>query len=64
LLIASREDEQIRFHHAEALQAALGGNPAAEFLITAHGRHGQLPTDFGARLTQFFRAHLTSTKAG
>lgn len=62
LLIASREDELIRFHHAEALQAALRGNPAAEFLVMSHGRHGELPADVGSRLARFFRAHLTSTK--
>jgi dipeptidyl aminopeptidase/acylaminoacyl peptidase len=62
LLIASREDDVIRFHHAEALQAALRGNPAAEFLVMSHGRHGELPADFGSSLARFFRAHLISTK--
>jgi len=62
LLIASRQDELIRIHHAEALQAALRGNPAAEVLVMSHGRHGELPADFGSRLTRFFRAHLISTK--
>ena len=62
LLIASRQDELIRFHHAEALQAALRGNPAAEFVVMTRGRHGELPADVVSRLARFFRAHLTSTK--
>lgn len=62
LLIASREDELIRFHHAETLRAALRGNPTAEFVVMPRGHHGELPTDFGSSLARFFRAHLTSTK--
>jgi uncharacterized protein len=62
LLIASREDELIRFRHAEALQTALRGNPAAEFVVMARGHHGELPADVVSSLVRFFRAHLTSTK--
>jgi uncharacterized protein len=62
LLIASREDELIRFHHAEALQTALRGNPSAEFVVMARGHHGELPADVVSSLARFFRAHLTSTK--
>jgi fermentation-respiration switch protein FrsA (DUF1100 family) len=58
LLIASREDEQIPFHHAEALQTALRPNPAAEFILLPHGRHAELPPDFNSRLVRFFRTHL------
>ncbi len=62
LLIASREDQLIRFHHAETLQAALRGNPRAEFVVMPRGYHGELPADFGSSLARFFRAHLTPTK--
>src|SRR5256712_8396325 len=55
LLIASREDEQIAFAHAERLRAALAANPRAEFLFIAHGRHGALPPDFESRLARFFQ---------
>ena len=58
LLIASREDEQIAFAHAERLRAALAANPRAEFLLLAHGRHGELPPDFEARLARFFLLYV------
>jgi uncharacterized protein len=58
LLIASREDEQIAFAHAERLRAALAANPRAEFLLMAHGRHGELPPDFEARLARFFLLYV------
>jgi pimeloyl-ACP methyl ester carboxylesterase len=58
LLIASREDEQIPFDHAERLRAALAGNPRAEFVFTARGRHGELAPDFTARLTRFFLLYV------
>lgn len=57
-LIHSRRDEQIPFRHAELLQDALANNPNAEFYFTERGGHGELPRDFEARLTQFFRKHL------
>src|SRR5207253_1543759 len=57
-LIASREDEQIPFAHAERLREALGGNPRAEFLFLARGRHGELPPDFAARLARFFLLYV------
>lgn len=62
LVIASREDEQIPFHHAEALQAALRANPAAELVVLPNGRHAELPPDFSSRLVRFFRAHLESPR--
>jgi len=58
LLVASREDEQIPFAHAERLRDALAANPRAEFLLMARGRHGELPPDFTARLAQFFLLYV------
>jgi len=58
LLIASREDEQIPFAHAERLRQALAGNPRAEFLFTAGERHGELPPDFAARVARFFLLYV------
>jgi dipeptidyl aminopeptidase/acylaminoacyl peptidase len=58
LLIASRADEQIPFSHAERLRAALRDNPRAEFMFLERGRHGELPADFGARLSAFFERAL------
>jgi pimeloyl-ACP methyl ester carboxylesterase len=58
LLIASREDEQIPFAHAERLRDALAANPRAEFLLMARGRHGELPPDLTARLTRFFLLYV------
>ena len=58
LLIASREDEQISFRHAERLAKSLSTNPRAEFYFLEHGRHGELPDDFGARVRLFFERHL------
>ncbi|MBI2159354.1 MAG: alpha/beta hydrolase, partial [Candidatus Rokubacteria bacterium] len=57
-LIASREDEQIPFRHAERLRAALATNPRAEFEYMARGRHGELPQDFEARLARFFLLYV------
>jgi len=62
LLLASREDEQIPLHHAEALQSALRANPAAEFVVLPNGRHAELPPDFSSRLVRFFRAHLEAPR--
>jgi len=58
LLVASREDEQIPFAHAERLRDALAANPRAEFLLMARGRHGELPPDFTARLARFFLLYV------
>ena len=58
LLVASREDEQIPFAHAERLARALAANPRAELLFMAHGRHGALPPDFEARLAAFFLLYV------
>ena len=57
-LIASREDEQIPFRHAERLRAALARNPRAEFEFMARGRHGEMPRDFEARLARFFLLYV------
>ena len=58
LLIASREDEQIPFAHAERLRQALARNPRAEFEFMDRGRHGVLPPDFEARLARFFLLYV------
>lgn len=58
LLVHSRGDEQIPFHHAERLRAALAANPRAEFEFMATGRHGELPAGFGERLARFFLLYL------
>ena len=58
LLLASREDEQIPFAHAERLRDALAANARAELVVLAHGRHGELPADFGARLARFFLLYV------
>src|SRR5437667_143831 len=58
LLIASREDDQIPFAHAERLHEALAANPRAEFVFTARGRHGELAPDFAARLARFFLLYV------
>ena len=58
LLIASRSDEQIPFHHAERLQRALAGNARARFDFADHGAHGALGPGGGERLVSFFASHL------
>ncbi len=54
-------DEQISFRHAERLQEALRGNPAAEFLFGDYGRHGELSPELEARIRRFFLKHLGGT---
>lgn len=53
-LIASRDDEQIPFAHAERLRDALAANPRAEFEFMDRGRHGMLAPDVEQRLERFF----------
>jgi pimeloyl-ACP methyl ester carboxylesterase len=53
-LIASRDDEQIPFRHAERLRDALAGNPRADFEFMDQGRHGMLAPDAEQRLERFF----------
>ncbi len=57
-LIASREDEQIPFRHAERLRDALAANPRAEFEFMDRGRHGALGGDVERRLERFFTRWL------
>ena len=57
LLIASREDEQIGFHHAELLRAALAANPRVDFHVLDRGRHGEA-AGLESRLGEFFLEHL------
>ena len=58
LLVASREDEQIPFGHAERLQRALAHNTRSEFVFTDRGRHGELPPGFAASLSRFFLLYV------
>jgi uncharacterized protein len=58
LLVASREDEQIPFAHAERLRRALAGNARTEFIFTDRGRHGELPRGFDASLARFFLLYV------
>ena len=58
LLVASREDEQIPFTHAERLRRALADNPKVELVVMDRGRHGELPGGFEARLAQFFLLYV------
>ena len=53
-LIASRDDEQIGFRHAERLREALAANPRAEYEFMARGRHGVMAPDVEQRLERFF----------
>jgi len=58
LLVASREDEQIPFGHAERLHRALAHNTRSEFMFTDHGRHGELPRGLDASLSRFFLLYV------
>ena len=58
LLIASREDEQISFRHAERLRRALADNPRAEFFFSERGGHGEIGRDLQERIASFFGRHL------
>src|SRR5438067_8358965 len=58
LLVASREDEQIPFAHAERLRRALARNTRSEFVFTDRGRHGELPRGFDASLARFFLLYV------
>jgi pimeloyl-ACP methyl ester carboxylesterase len=53
-LIASRDDEQIPFRHAERLREALAANPRAEYEFMDRGRHGVMVPDVEQRLERFF----------
>ena len=61
-LIASRDDEQIPFAHAERLREALGANPRAEYEFMDRGRHGVMAPDVEQRLEQFFLRALAPGK--
>jgi uncharacterized protein len=58
-LIASRDDDQIPFGHAERLRDALRANPRAEYEFMERGRHGFMAPDAESRLEQFFLRALT-----
>jgi uncharacterized protein len=59
-LIASRDDEQIGFRHAERLREALAANPRAEYEFMERGRHGVMAPDVEGRLERFFLRALGS----
>lgn len=62
-LIASRDDEQIPFRHAERLRDALAGNPRAELEFMDQGRHGMLAPDVEQRLERFFLRALEPARS-
>jgi uncharacterized protein len=62
-LIASRQDEQIPFRHAERLREALAGNPRAEFEFMDRGLHGALGLEVERRLERFFERWLVRERA-
>ena len=57
LIIHTKTDEQIPFHHAELLRDALIHNKQAEFYFPETGLHGELPADFDERVQYFFEKY-------
>jgi pimeloyl-ACP methyl ester carboxylesterase len=62
LLLASRQDEQISFEHAERLRRALAQNSRSDFVFTDRGRHGELPADVAASLARFFLLYVKEAR--
>lgn len=62
LIIHSRQDEQIPFHHALLLKNALYNNKQAEFYFMEAGLHGEFPVDFDERVKYFFEKYLLRKK--
>ena len=58
LIIHTKTDEQIPFHHAELLMNALRNNERAEFYFPETGLHGELPADFDERVKYFFEKYI------
>jgi len=58
LLMHSRADEEIPFHHAERLARALAGNPRAQIVFADEGYHGALGAQVQERLARFFLESL------
>jgi pimeloyl-ACP methyl ester carboxylesterase len=58
LLVASRDDEQIPFEHAERLRRVLARDARSEFTFMDRGRHGELPRGFEASLARFFLLYV------
>ena len=58
LIIHSRLDDQIPFHHALLLMNALRNNQRAEFYFPETGLHGELPVDFDERAKYFFEKYV------
>lgn len=63
-LIASRDDEQIPFRHAERLRDAMAGNTRAEFEFMDRGRHGMLAPEAEQRLERFFLQAFEGKRTG
>ena len=63
-LIASRDDEQIPFAHAERLHAALAANGGVEYEFMDRGRHGAMAPDVEQRLERFFLQALVPRAGG
>ncbi len=58
LVIHTKTDEVIPFHHAELLMNASRNNESAEFYFPDTGLHGELPKDFEVRVKYFFEKYL------
>ncbi len=58
LIIHTKQDEQIPFHHAKLLRDALKNNERAEFYFPETGLHGKLPADFEKRTKDFLLKYL------
>jgi pimeloyl-ACP methyl ester carboxylesterase len=57
-LIASRDDDQIPFRHAERLREAMAANPRAEYEFMDAGGHGVLAAGVEGRIERFFQRAL------
>jgi pimeloyl-ACP methyl ester carboxylesterase len=58
LLIHSRADDQIPFHHAERLGQALAANPRAQLMFGDDGPHGMLGPRLQEAIARFFLESL------
>ncbi len=58
LLIHSRADDQIPFHHAERLARALAANPGARLMFGDEGYHGTLGPSLQEAVTRLFLESL------
>lgn len=58
LLIFTKNDEVIPFHHAEKFQHAVGNKPNVKFLIWDNLQHGQAASDYQNIIKSFFDKNL------